>query len=75
MEPYVPDLKKKCHLSNDIYDYHFVSMGKTKVSSLKPNSPFTATANLLKPVTHCRCRVTKEDLVRNWFKRKSAVQE
>ncbi len=31
MEPAVPDLKKKCHLSNDIYDYHYVSMGKTKV--------------------------------------------
>ena len=25
LQPYVPELKKKCHLSNDIYDYHFVS--------------------------------------------------
>merc|ERR1712089_61870 len=23
MQPCVPDLKKKCHLSDDIYDYHF----------------------------------------------------
>merc|ERR1712032_393185 len=27
MQPYVPELKKKCNLSNDIYDYHFVSQG------------------------------------------------
>ena len=25
MQPGVPDLKKKCLLSNDIYDYHYVS--------------------------------------------------
>jgi len=37
MEPAVPDLKKKCLLSNDIYDYHFVSMGKTKVPSIDDN--------------------------------------
>ena len=33
IQPYVPELKKKCNLSNDIYDYHFVSQGKTKVSN------------------------------------------
>ena len=32
IQPYVPELKKKCNLSNDIYDYHFVSQGKTKVT-------------------------------------------
>jgi len=37
MQPYVPELKKKCHLSNDIYDYHFVSQGKTKVTSIDDN--------------------------------------
>jgi myosin heavy chain 6/7 len=36
MEPAVPDIKKKCHLSNDIYDYHYVSMGKTKVGTSMP---------------------------------------
>ena len=34
IQPYVPELKKKCNLSNDIYDYHFVSQGKTKVSNI-----------------------------------------
>ena len=30
----VPELKKICHLSEDIYDYHFVSQGKTSVPSI-----------------------------------------
>ena len=35
IQPYVPELKKKCNLSNDIYDYHFVSQGKTKVGNFE----------------------------------------
>jgi myosin heavy chain 6/7 len=30
-------LKKKCHLSDDIYDYVYVSQGKTKVDSIDDN--------------------------------------
>merc|ERR1711962_1601802 len=30
-------LKDKCHLSDDIYDYNFVSHGKTKVESIDDN--------------------------------------
>eukprot|EP00093_Oithona_nana_P007632 07632.XXX_1253_615_1 [CDS] Oithona nana genome sequencing. len=30
----VKDLKKKCQLSNDIKDYHFVSQGKISVDSI-----------------------------------------
>ena len=33
----VPGLKKKCLLSDDIYDYHFVSQGKTSVPSIDDN--------------------------------------
>jgi len=34
MSDVVPDLKEKCHLSNDIYDYWYVSQGKTTVPSI-----------------------------------------
>ena len=37
MQTAVPELKKKCLLSNDIYDYHYVSQGKTKVQSIDDN--------------------------------------
>ena len=33
----VPELKKKCLLSDDIYDYHYVSQGKTTVPSIDDN--------------------------------------
>ena len=33
----VPELKKKCLLSEDIYDYHYVSQGKTTVPSIDDN--------------------------------------
>ena len=29
--------KKKCLLSNDIYDYHYVSQGKTSIPSIDDN--------------------------------------
>ena len=34
MSDEVPDLKEKCHLSNDIYDYWWVSQGKVTVPSI-----------------------------------------
>merc|ERR1712228_765870 len=34
MSDVVPDLKEKCHLSNDIYDYWYVSQGKLTVPSI-----------------------------------------
>merc|ERR1712165_674670 len=34
MSDEVPDIKEKCHLSNDIYDYWWVSQGKTTVPSI-----------------------------------------
>ncbi len=37
MQKAVPDLKKVCHLSDDIYDYHYVSQGKTSVPSIDDN--------------------------------------
>jgi len=37
MQPAVPELKKKCHLTDDVYDYHYVSQGKTKVPSIDDN--------------------------------------
>ena len=37
MQKAVPDLKKKCFLSDDIYDYHYVSQGKTTVPSIDDN--------------------------------------
>ncbi len=37
MQKAVPDMKKICHLSEDIYDYHYVSQGKTSVPSIDDN--------------------------------------
>ena len=37
LQPFVPDLKPKCHLTDDIYDYTFVSQGKTTVQSIDDN--------------------------------------
>merc|ERR1712102_218455 len=34
MSDQVPDIKEKCHLSDDIYDYWWVSQGKTTVPSI-----------------------------------------
>jgi len=35
--PFVPDMKAKCLLSDDIYDYSFVSQGKVTVASIDDN--------------------------------------
>merc|ERR1712121_286062 len=37
LQPFVPDMKEKCFLSDDIYDYKFVSQGKTTVASIDDN--------------------------------------
>jgi len=37
LQPFVPDMKSKCNLSDDIYDYTYVSQGKTTVPSIDDN--------------------------------------
>ena len=37
MQPFVIDMKSKCLLSDDIYDYQYVSQGKTTVASIDDN--------------------------------------
>merc|ERR1712012_951316 len=37
LQPFVADLKPKCFLTDDIYDYTFVSQGKTTVQSIDDN--------------------------------------
>ena len=37
MQKAIPSLQSKCNLSDDIYDYHFVSQGKTSVPSIDDN--------------------------------------
>ena len=37
LQPYVVELKEKCFLTDDIYDYTFVSQGKTTVASIDDN--------------------------------------
>ena len=37
LQPAVPDMKPKCHLTDDIYDYTYVSQGKTTVQSIDDN--------------------------------------
>lgn len=46
MSDKVPTLKPACHLSNDIYDYHYVSQGKISVASIDDGEDmeFTDTA-------------------------------
>merc|ERR1712110_791009 len=45
LEPYVGELKGKCHLTNDIYDYNYVSQGKVKVDSIDDNEELEYTDN------------------------------
>merc|ERR1711881_164247 len=37
LQPFVPDMKEKCFLGDDIYFYSFVSQGKTTVASIDDN--------------------------------------
>jgi len=37
LQPFVPDMKAKCLLTDDIYDYSYVSQGKVTVASIDDN--------------------------------------
>merc|ERR1712213_216334 len=37
LQPFVPDMKDKCELTSDIYDYSYVSQGKVTVASIDDN--------------------------------------
>ncbi|XP_040573486.1 uncharacterized protein [Lepeophtheirus salmonis] len=37
LQPFVPDMKSKCCLGDDIYDYSYVSQGKVTVASIDDN--------------------------------------
>ena len=37
LQPFVPDLKEKCLVTDDIYDYSYVSQGKVTVASIDDN--------------------------------------
>merc|ERR1712147_265101 len=37
LQPFVPDMKAKCCLGDDIYDYSYVSQGKVTVQSIDDN--------------------------------------
>merc|ERR1712226_216778 len=37
LQPFVPTMKAKCQATDDIYDYQYVSQGKTTVASIDDN--------------------------------------
>merc|ERR1712062_664340 len=43
LQPFVPTMKAKCCLSEDIYDYTYVSQGKTTVASIDDNEELEMT--------------------------------
>merc|ERR1711899_289048 len=43
LQPFVPTMKPKCCLSDDIYDYTYVSQGKTTVASIDDNEELEMT--------------------------------
>merc|ERR1712223_2072672 len=43
LQPFVPDMKAKCLLTDDIYDYTYVSQGKTTVASIDDNEELEMT--------------------------------
>merc|ERR1711881_6768 len=43
LHPFVPTMKAKCCLSDDIYDYTYVSQGKTTVASIDDNEELEVT--------------------------------
>eukprot|EP00095_Tigriopus_kingsejongensis_P003887 maker-scaffold603_size126491-snap-gene-0.26 protein:Tk03887 transcript:maker-scaffold603_size126491-snap-gene-0.26-mRNA-1 annotation:"myosin heavy chain" len=45
LQPFVPTLKDMCELSDDIYDYSYVSQGKTTVASIDDNEELEYTDN------------------------------
>ena len=45
LQPFVADLRMKCLLTDDIYDYSYVSMGKVSVQSIDDNEELEFTDN------------------------------
>merc|ERR1711931_335449 len=45
LQPFVPTMKAKCLLTDDIYDYEYVSQGKTTVASIDDNEELEYTDN------------------------------
>ncbi len=45
LQPFVPDMKAKCLLTDDIYDYSYVSQGKVTVASIDDNEELEYTDN------------------------------
>merc|ERR1712141_765069 len=43
LQPFIPDMKAKCLLTDDIYDYTYVSQGKTTVASIDDNEELEMT--------------------------------
>merc|ERR1719150_1852691 len=43
IQPFVPEMKPKCCLTDDIYDYEYVSQGKTTVASIDDNEELEMT--------------------------------
>merc|ERR1712209_199418 len=43
LQPFVPEMKPKCLLTDDIYDYEYVSQGKTTVASIDDNEELEMT--------------------------------
>merc|ERR1711894_17744 len=43
MMPFIPDMKTKCLLTDDNYDYSYVSQGKTTVASIDDNEELEMT--------------------------------
>merc|ERR1712076_232059 len=43
LQPFVPDMKDKCLVTDDIYDYQYVSQGKTTVASIDDNEELEMT--------------------------------
>merc|ERR1711876_117462 len=43
LQPFVPTMKAKCLLTDDIYDYEYVSQGKTTVASIDDNEELEMT--------------------------------
>ena len=45
LQPFIPDMKAKCLLTDDIYDYSYVSQGKVSVQSIDDNEELEFTDN------------------------------
>merc|ERR1712088_87125 len=43
LQPFVPTLKAKCQVTDDIYDYQYVSQGKVTVASIDDNEELEMT--------------------------------